>query len=248
MAFCKYCGKELADGEICGCSKPTVSTPFSADSVKNYTKNMNLNQFLDYIKLYFKNPNKAVENSIQSNDKTSILICAISFILCNGLVQFGLVMKASAFGYEFKGTKLFLFVFGLIYGVFGIIVPPALNMLGAALCKTNISKKTLLKENILHTTFTTIILFLGFIFGIISTGFTVLFLMISILVYVVSMNHLVVKSLSGNDTMLSKVLFGVIIIAYIFAFVILFVFELICFGNQLINVIENIFGNFINFF
>lgn len=170
-----------------------------------------------------------------------MIICAVLFIFTNGLAQFGLVMKLSVFSYDFEGTKAFMFIFGLIYGLFGIIIPPALNILTASISKANVSRRNLFRENILHTLSTSIMLLLSFLFGIISPVLTMLCLIVTTLVYTVSMSLLITKSLSNRETILNKFLLAGIILGFIIAFIIFLLIESACIGDAFTKILDNIF-------
>lgn len=83
MAFCKYCGKELKDGEICDCRQSVqqnAAKPQSdgCDFVNNnyqpaqsqantfvQAKINHYHSFVDFIKLYFRNPDRAARFSAE---------------------------------------------------------------------------------------------------------------------------------------------------------------------------------------
>lgn len=261
MAFCKYCGRELKNGEVCTCrqtpqqaSQPqTESADFSNNNyqppqvyannsfIKGKINTANYNSFIDFIKLYFRNPDRAARLGAENKNISSMIICAVLFIFTNGLAQYGLVMKLSVYSYNFDGTKAFMFIFGLIYGLFGIIIPPALNILTASISKAKISRRNLFRENILHTLSTSIMLLLSFLLGIISPALTILCLIITVLVYIVSMSSLIHKSLANRETIINKFLLAGIIIGFIIAFVILLLIESACIGDAFNKILNNIF-------
>lgn len=170
-----------------------------------------------------------------------MIICAVLFIFTNGLAQFGLVMKLSVFSYDFEGTKAFMFIFGLIYGLFGILVPPALNILTASISKANLSRRNLFRENILHTLSTSVMLLLSFILGILSPALTIIGLVITVLVYIASMSSLITKSLAQRETIINKFLLVGIILGFIIAFIILLLIESACIGDAFDKILNNLF-------
>lgn len=258
MAFCKYCGRELNDGEVCTCRQTSqqtaqtqtdngsVSNPSSqiynqATAIKDRIATADYHSFADFIKLYFRNPDRAARLGAEHKDMVSMIICAVLFIFTNGLAQYSLVMKLSVFSYNFEGTKAFMFIFGLIYGLFGILVPPALNILTASISKANLSRRNLFRENILHTLSTSVMLLLSFILGILSPALTIIGLVITVLVYIASMSSLITKSLVQRETIINKFLLVGIILGFIIAFIILLLIESACIGDAFDKILNNLF-------
>ena len=112
MAFCKYCGKKLEEGEICNCQetsaeeKTNVSSsaqikPESDENIsfKNNVKNETnekiglLDEVKAYIVSYWNNPEDTIRSNMESDSWrltiVHVLIRAVmlSFIIYKGLVE-----------------------------------------------------------------------------------------------------------------------------------------------------------------
>lgn len=187
--------------------------------------------FVDYI----KNPNKACEAAADSKNWVAMLICAVCFVFANAFAQLGLVIKLHTSGG-------FMFMFGLLYGIFGLVVPPALNIVVATITKTKTSRRNLFFENILHTPIVSILLFFSFLLGIISIGASIAMLFITTIVYVISVSDLITRCLPKKNSMVDKLIRFGIAACFIIAFAILIAIQSACFEEIVESVIYKMLG------
>lgn len=225
MKYCRYCGKQLEDNEVCRCQEEKFAQPQPSieKTVPIQQSQVNLSQVksntLNFFLAYIKNPNFAAEAGAKSRDRISVLICAVLFILSNALAQFSVGIKAGAF----KGRFM---LFGFIFGLFGIFVPYVLDRIYLITRKPHGSRTELISKIILHTPATSLILLLAFIGNLASPYMFIFFCILSIFAYVISMGSVFAQCCaSQQSSMLKKILIFFIILLYIIAVVILFAAE-----------------------
>lgn len=193
--------------------------------------------FLDFLKLYFKRPNEAAKLGAQNKDKISMLICAVVFILANGFAQLAVGIKAHFY-------KPQLFFFGVLFGIFGLIVPACLNMLASITSgNRDIKKRESFGKCILHTPMTSLFLIFAFLIGSILPLKVAIFLyplIISLTLYVYTLSYISVLREALSDTMLGKIIaFGTIIL-YVILLGILLIIEIVSVGDAVVEAIYSL--------
>jgi hypothetical protein len=201
--------------------------------------------FFDFIKLYLKRPNDAARLGAHNKDSISMLICAVVFMIANGLAQVAVGMQINYYKTQF-------FIFGVIFGLFGMFVPAILDI-SASLCSgnKNIKKRESFGKCILHTPMTSLFLILAFIVGGLFSWKVAIFLypltlLTTTLVYALSMISVFREAL--NDTMLGKLIAYFTIFIYIILFAILVLIEATAIGRAVYNSISDLLGGVFNSF
>ena len=270
MAFCSYCGRQLNEGEVCTCrqqnnpvaQQPPVQQFTQQPPVQQYGQqipvqqgfqptaqkpqiqlNLNPNLFVEFIKNYFKNPNEAVRLGAKNKDIISMLIFGLAFVFTNGLAQAAIGIKLQmTVGINLSTFSFILFVFGLLFGVFGMALPAVLNIVGCFINKKELSKKEFIGKSILHTPITSVLLFLSFAFCLISYKLAFFMFVMTAVVYVISMLSSVLEVL--NEGMIQKLMAFGMAFLFIAFFAILILIEFAC----LKGVASNYFYNMLDFF
>lgn len=107
MAFCENCGKELQDGEVCGCtakSEKSVQFEEMSAKVKDET-NKAVGNMVSLIKAVLASPSEAVENYVAGQDKKSayqlIALEAAGFTIAHVLSKL-ITMITTGYKYRFS--------------------------------------------------------------------------------------------------------------------------------------------------
>ena len=117
MAFCKYCGNQLEDGQVCNCAQSQAAQAAAAEAsaaqatagtaeqpqqqqataaaaaAVQSTMNVAVQDLKTYIPRYFKDPAQAVRSVVEKDDMTFTLVLAVIRVLAMGLAVFGLLNK-----------------------------------------------------------------------------------------------------------------------------------------------------------
>jgi len=100
MAFCKYCGAALEEGQVCQCpqaqaarqqeAQPNVQAA-AADTAKNLGS---------YLSNYFTDAGQAVRQVVEQDNITFAVILAVIRALAMGLAVYGLLRKSCSIAYQ----------------------------------------------------------------------------------------------------------------------------------------------------
>lgn len=110
MRFCKFCGSQLADDAVCNCPGAMAERQAAgAEQPRQQGEKSFAQKLLEPLKLYFKDPKKAVDNRIKEKDFIT------AFIYIGALFVIMLAEKACVYGAEaFTGRPYIAFNFGLV--------------------------------------------------------------------------------------------------------------------------------------
>jgi len=248
MAFCKYCGRELQENEVCSCREESSvhveNTPETVPQavVVPSASAFDINKILAFLKEYFINPDQAVSKAVGGTDKTCLIACAVLFALSNALAQLSIGINTHYF------YGLFL-LFGVLFGVIGILLPCAADICVAMLGKVSVSKKVLLKKIVLHTPYTSMSLLLTFLLGVFSYKAFAVMAILTAIIFAVSMGSVFMEIIAKiPSSLLKKVYVVTAVVGYVLVINLLFALEGRAVEEAIINNIQSLIFTLLNLF
>ena len=98
MAFCKYCGNSVEDGQVCTCAQAQAAAqaaPAAQASAQTAVVDA-AKSVKPYLTDYFVNPAKAIRNIVESDNNSMAIVLTVIRALALGLAVFGLLRKLCA--------------------------------------------------------------------------------------------------------------------------------------------------------
>jgi hypothetical protein len=230
MAFCKYCGKQLNENEVCDCEQSRAninntndyenknsSNEIKIDLIKLQFK-FNINDFATYFINYFKHPISTAQNHIKSKDYTSVLLQSISLILFSILSRSSVLIK-------YKSFSFLVILFAFIYSILYIFIPSVISLASKKIQKENSDFVEEMMLSVLHTPVYIISLVLVTISGFIGIKEYIVMSILSVLIYVFSMASLTSVKDEYKNNMIFRIIISALIVAGILMFALMFYFE-----------------------
>lgn len=243
MAFCRYCGRELADGELCTCresaSQQTTNNTDTKASVQ-IGQNANINNtpnvmnessvsidfgtVVGFVKNYINNPKNAAKIASDNNDWISFIVCLILLMISMTISQFSIWALSNVFsGYYF--------VFGIVFALLSATLPFASNYAIAFVNKVKVSPKELLFKSVMRTPVWDASLILIAFSGIVGLKAFFVAVVFSLIVYSISQLSVLLEIF--NNRRKNLLVMGVVAAVFILCAYFLISIELKAVGKML---------------
>ncbi len=232
MLFCKYCGNELQDGQVCNCKQaqvnknssqamPKVQSSASCLSEVQATSNQ-FTHLLSLIKIYIKSPKEAVKKAVYENHIVpalilmgiNIIVSILFFASIISLLISTITKIMGVLGTVAGGLiKVDYPVFQLILsGVLATVLTFGLSSLALFIISKTNKKEFELKQAFItvsiHSLFPTILLLISMICGLMAWWLQLVFALAAALLWIINACSDIQVFCGGdlNDTMKSTII------------------------------------------
>ena len=260
MAFCRYCGRELAEGESCDCRtsiteqemsgvspNPEQQTTQTDNQSLNFNQSINKNTYssmqnksnntidftsvIEFFKNYVKSPKNAAKTACDNNDWLSLIICSFGLLFSMIISQFSIW----ALTHVFSG---YYFLFGFLFALFSVVLPFGSNLAVAFINKLEFSPKEHLFKTVLRTPIWSATLILIAISGAFGLKLFFIAIILSLIVYSVSQLSVLLEIFENRRKDL--LVMGISSTVFIFCAYILILLEFKAAGKVIVSTISEL--------